>query len=93
MLLLTKFRITGHSMEPTIKSKQMVLASGLFYLFKKPRIGDIVAFREKDKVFIKRIQRVVRDKYFLTGDNREDSLDSRKFGFISQEQILGKIIY
>lgn len=80
-------------MEPTIKSKQMVLASGLFYLFKKPRIGDIVAFREKDKVFIKRIQRVVRDKYFLTGDNRKDSLDSRTFGFISQEQILGKIIH
>lgn len=80
-------------MEPTIKSGQTIFASGLFYLFQKPRIGDIVAFRQGDKVFIKRIKKVLNDKYFLTGDNKQDSLDSRKLGFISRKQILGKVIY
>jgi signal peptidase I len=31
-------------------------------------------------------------EYFLMGDNRDNSLDSRAFGPISREQILGKVI-
>ena len=28
--------------------------------------------------------------YLVLGDNREDSLDSRKFGLITKEQLIGK---
>lgn len=33
------------------------------------------------------------DNYFVLGDNREKSLDSRSFGVVAKERILGKVIY
>jgi len=93
MLLLARFRIVGHSMEPQIKTGETILASGIPYWFKTPKINDIVAFEEKGDVLIKRIVRIAGDRYFIQGDNKKDSLDSRKFGFISRKQILGKVFY
>jgi nickel-type superoxide dismutase maturation protease len=93
MLLLAKFKISGHSMTPGIKNGETVLVSGIFYLFKNPQIGDIVAFREAEKILIKRITEVKDKEYFLEGDNNRDSLDSKNFGFILRENIIGKVIY
>lgn len=33
------------------------------------------------------------DKYFVVGDNRENSLDSRSIGLISKEDIIGKVCF
>jgi nickel-type superoxide dismutase maturation protease len=93
MLLLARFKVIGHSMEPTIKNGGTVLVSNLLYLFQNPRVGDIVAVREAGEIFIKRITDVQKDKLFLEGDNKQDSLDSRKFGFVSRGKIIGKVFY
>jgi nickel-type superoxide dismutase maturation protease len=93
MLLLSRFKISGHSMEPFIKNGQTVLVSSIPYLFSKPKISDIIAFKKTGKVFIKRIAKVKENKYFLKGDNEKDSLDSREFGWIEKGDILGKFIY
>jgi len=93
MLLLTKLKVIGHSMGPVIKNEEIVLVSNLIYWFKKPQIGDIVAFRDGGKILIKRVKNISKGKYFLEGDNKQDSLDSREFGLISKQEILGKVIY
>jgi len=91
-MLLARFKVSGHSMEPQIKNGEEVLVTGIIYLFKKPKINDIVAFKKDKKVLIKRIIGIDDDKYFVAGDNKNDSLDSKTFGLISKRQMLGKVI-
>ena len=93
MFLLSKFRISGHSMEPTIKNNQFILISKIPYFFSEPDVKEIVAFKKNQKVLVKRIIKRTGNKYFLAGDNSKDSLDSRSFGFVSKNDILGKVIY
>lgn len=94
MLLLAKFKIVGHSMEPRIKTGETVLVSSIPYWFKNPKINDIVAFKDNNgKVLIKRIGGIKNKKYFVQGDNKNDSLDSRRLGLISKNQIIGEFIY
>lgn len=81
-------------MEPHLKNQDIVLVSILPYLFKSPKINDVVAFEDKKrKIMIKRISQIKKSKYFVQGDNNKDSFDSRNFGEISKNQILGKLIY
>lgn len=40
-----------------------------------------------------RIWQLAENEYFLMGDNRELSIDSRSFGAISRENIVGKVIF
>ena len=79
-------------MESTILQGETVLVSKIPFLFSKPKNGDIVAFKKAEKVFIKRIIKMDGDKYFVSGDNKKDSLDSRKFGWVSKKEIVGKVI-
>lgn len=88
-----KYKIEGHSMSPTFQDQQKILVNRLVYLFKKPQIGDIIAAKIDGKIFIKRINRIKKEQYFLSGDNPNDSFDSKKFGSILKKQIIGKVIY
>lgn len=82
-------------MQPALKENQSVLVSVLPYLFTSPKTSDIIAFRKPGSktILIKRIKRVKRRQYFAQGDNLDDSMDSRKFGMIEKENIIGKVIY
>ncbi len=95
MLLLSRFKVSGHSMEPSIHYGQQIMVSIFPYLLYKPKINDIIAFNEKNtrKIFVKRIAGKKGDRYFVKGDNTKDSLDSRTLGFIEKSDILGKVIY
>lgn len=81
-------------MEPALKNGDKILATNFFYLFKSPQINDIVVFKDKENIIlVKRIINVRNNRYIVLGDNKKDSLDSRKFGSIQRDQILGKFIY
>lgn len=92
-MLLGKFKITGHSMEPFLLNNQTVLASSIPFIFSKPKTGDIVVFKYQNRCYIKRIRKVKNSKHFLIGDNIKDSLDSKKMGWIERKDIIGKVIY
>jgi nickel-type superoxide dismutase maturation protease len=81
-------------MSPTLSDSQVVLVNRFSYLFAKPELGDIVACRDPrdGRVLIKRITKIVCGRYFVSGDNKKNSTDSRKFGMIGKANVLGKVI-
>jgi len=88
-----RFRVEDVSMEPTLKAGDYVMINKLSYLFRKPSEGDIVVFKHPnaESFLIKRIAEVKDSEYFVLGDNREFSTDSRHFGAISRNLIVGKV--
>src|SRR3970040_1605954 len=89
---LMRFRVEDVSMEPTLKAGDYVIINKLSYLFRRPSKGDIVVFKHStEKFLIKRIAEVKDSEYFVLGDNREFSTDSRHFGAIGKNHIVGKV--
>ena len=79
-------------MLPTLKPGQDVLVLCWFY---EPKVGDIVVIRKHGKEMVKRISKLLdrKEMIFVTGDNEKESTDSRQFGPIRKDQIIGKVIY
>lgn len=90
-------------MEPALHSGQYVLIRKTNQNIGK---GDIVIIQIGRKQIVKRVialpeervssdekQRVLnQDEYYVLGDNKEHSMDSRTLGPIKREQILGIVI-
>ena len=89
-MLLSLLKVAGHSMEPTIQSGSFIIATSVPYLFLYPKVGDIVVVKKNTKNYIKRIQRLRHESYYLEGDNKEDNL---KIQWIDRKNIVGKVIY
>lgn len=93
LLPVYQLRVIGKSMEPTLYDHQKVFLNRFAYLFSSPKKDEVIALRDPrdKKILIKRIISVDNNKYFVQGDNKEHSTDSRKFGMIGKNDILGKI--
>ena len=81
-------------MSPFINNSNLIIVSFFPYLFKKPQVNDVIILKhpKKNINIIKRIQSIDNNKYFVTGDNREKSTDSRIFGLIDESLILSKVL-
>ena len=88
-----KYKISGNSMSPAVSVGDVVLVNRLAYLFKKPLKGHIVALLDPrdGRILIKRITRIEGSSYFVQGDNKNSSTDSRVFGMIKKQEIVGKV--
>ncbi len=80
-------------MEPNLLNNQTVLASSIPFIFSKPKNGDLVVFKVDNRIYVKRVKEIKNQKFFLIGDNKKDSLDSKKFGWIAKKDIIGKVIH
>lgn len=81
-------------MEPTYHSGDRVVAIHKLLFGKRLKINDIVILRQPGggKYIVKRIQKIKKGNVFVVGDSREESTDSRNFGWISRKEILYKVL-
>lgn len=63
--------------------------------FGKLKNRDVVVCRDprSRKLILKRIVNIKNKRYFVQGDNKAESTDSRIFGWLDREDILAKVIY
>lgn len=90
--LRVRYRIEGESMQPVLRDGDEVLVD------EKARvgIGDVVIARHPFKESVEMAKRITaidaNGKFFLVGDNSDESTDSRTFGPVSLECIKGKVV-
>ena len=80
-------RIEGLSMAPTYWHGQVVVGKH----GKKPKVGDVVVVKHHKVEHIKRVHKLDDGKAYLLGDNPEESTDSREYGWVSLENVVGTI--
>lgn len=89
---LLGYVISGDSMSPTLNEGDAVLIKPNA----KPRVGDIILARHPYKTsvkIVKRVSEILPDgALILIGDNPVESTDSRSFGSISRDHIIGRVV-
>jgi type IV secretory pathway protease TraF len=77
-------------MLPTLKPGQLVIASALH---SRLRENAVVVVRHDNIDKIKRIRKIKTNRLFVIGDNSNSSLDSRSFGWLPINSVMGKVIW
>lgn len=98
LLLLRKrkrLRVVGESMLPLLQPGDEILLDPFAYQKSSPQINDIIVTQhplQPNLSIVKRINGINDgDRYFVTGDNRKASTDSRHWGSIKSSDIIGKV--
>ncbi len=82
-------------MFPLLKEGEEVLVDTKAYHYCLPEIGDLVIAWHPYQANLRILKRVVRvdekGNCFLMGENSLESSDSRSFGWVSLQQIIGKV--
>lgn len=99
LLWLLRFRqrfcVIGFSMFPILKPGEEVLVDTKAYRHSLPEMGDMVVAEHPHRQDLRIIKWVAfvdeKGNCFLLGENREQSSDSRSFGFVSSQKIIGRV--
>ena len=93
---LERYKVSGPSMQPTLHAGTEILVDCRASALTSVRVGDVIYMRhpiDSDTRMIKRV--VARDaetgRYTVHGDNPQQSTDSRTFGAVGQEYVLGRV--
>jgi len=80
--------VAGLSMVPTLAPGERLLVR-----YDGPIVlGDIVVFKHADQIDVKRIEHIETAGLFVLGDNDLVSNDSRSYGLIAHQDVLGTIV-
>ncbi|MBI2011331.1 S26 family signal peptidase [Candidatus Daviesbacteria bacterium] len=88
---IVKFQIKEESMYPFLKPGDFVLVNKLAVSFK---INDLVILKNPEnskQYLVKKIKEIRNGKYFVIGENKNKSRDSRYYGWVNRENIIGKV--
>jgi len=80
-------RVVGSSMEPALAEGTIVVV----HTWKKPKKDHVVMARVNDREIIKRIVKIEDDICLIYGDNELLSADSRQFGPIPINDVVGVV--
>jgi phage repressor protein C with HTH and peptisase S24 domain len=89
MLKIAIRRVVGDSMSPGLNQDSLIAV----LKSKRYKVGDVVGFKLNDQVLIKRVCKINDSLVYVLGDNPNNSLDSRKLGWINQDSIVFKLIF
>ncbi|MDR0503727.1 MAG: signal peptidase I [Treponema sp.] len=95
----------GNSMEPAIKSGSVLVINRLRYGFRfpwqhdylinwaRPEAGEVVVFfTSNGELAVKRCTSSDGKGFFAEGDNPVSSYDSRSYGLVPNNNIIGKVL-
>lgn len=94
LLPFDRFIVEGESMAPSVSPSERVVVIRAAYWFGKPKAGDLVVLRDPrnpERLLIKRIDAAHGNSFEVAGDNVDASTDSRTFGPVPADLILGKV--
>jgi phage repressor protein C with HTH and peptisase S24 domain len=77
------------SMIPTLRNGQVVIAVKKHNYF----VGDIVIATQAGNKVIKRVSAITNELFYLVGDNKLDSVDSREYGPVKRSAIRGALFW
>ncbi len=74
-------------MLPTLVPNDVVMVSR-----RLPRAGQMALADIEGRQVVKRVEKIERGRYYLVGDNPDESTDSRHYGAVKKSAILGTIM-
>jgi nickel-type superoxide dismutase maturation protease len=85
-----RFVVSGNSMKPTFLHGDMILLNPQNQRIQE---DDIVLLEhpQVDLILVKRVMFEKEGRFFVQGDNKKESTDSRHFGMVSRSQIQGVV--
>ena len=91
------YHIPSESMSPTLQTGDVILIDTWAYYDHPPQENDILIVKRSanSMVLVKRLT-IIRTEQnqtelFIEGDNQKRSVDSRRFGWISDDYLIGKV--
>ncbi len=93
LFVVWPYRVDGNSMEPNYHNGDLLLINKLSYRFRDPQPDEVIVFAAPTgQDLIKRVIRQVEPlKYWVEGDNKQASSDSRQFGPVAKKAIVGRV--
>lgn len=105
MWIAQPFIVHGSSMVPTFESGDYLIIDEITYQFRGPERGEVIVFRypqNPSQFFIKRVAglpgetingtKLPQNEYYVLGDNTFASSDSRYWGPVKSNLIIGRAV-
>ena len=94
--LIPMYIVEGNSMIPTFNKGDILITKRLFN--KTLQVSEVYVFKGKkytDKQYvIKRLTVLDERGYcYFTGDNPDESFDSRHYGYVNPKEVIAKVIW